>query len=175
MDDASIIQRVQEGDSDAFGGLMDLYAGRVRGIIALWAPAPHLIDELAHETFVFAFISIQEFRRGTSFAGWLGSIARNLVRREVLRFSRERENRLRYAASRDQTAASARPSEGRDILERLFRRVAPETKELLELRYCASLPTQEIARRIGRTDTWVRTALWRIRRKLRDSVAIEMR
>ena len=40
---------------------------------------PHLIDEIAHETYVFAYNHIQEFQRGTSFFAWLKSIAWNLL------------------------------------------------------------------------------------------------
>lgn len=173
-DEQSLIQHVQEGESEAFGDLIGLHADRVRGVLALTAPSPHLIDELAQETFVFAFTHIHEFRRGTSFSYWLAAIARNLVRQEVLRYSRERQNRMRYAEGK------VRPSTPRETfsprlerLETMLRQVAPQVRKLLEWRYRESLPTTEIARRLGRSDTWVRTTLSRIRQELR--VGLEMR
>ena len=89
MDEQSLIQKVQEGNLEAFGSLMDIHVRRLRAVIALNAPVPHLIDEIAHETYVFAYNHIQEFQRGTSFFAWLKSIAWNLLRAEIQRFSRE--------------------------------------------------------------------------------------
>src|ERR1019366_4617180 len=72
----------------------------VRAFIALRTPAAHLVDELAHETFVYAFRHIHEFEAGTSFVKWLQAIAWNLLRAEILRFSREQANHTRYAQAR---------------------------------------------------------------------------
>ena len=54
MDEQSLIQQVQEGRLEAYASLMDLHVRRLRAVIALNAPVPHLVDEIAHETFVFA-------------------------------------------------------------------------------------------------------------------------
>jgi RNA polymerase sigma-70 factor (ECF subfamily) len=167
----SIVQRVQDGDAEAFGELMDLHGARVRRVLALAAPAPHLIDELAHETFVFAYQHLGGFKRGTSFAAWLCAIARNLLRWEVLKFTRERRNRLRYASTRDGADARTAPEPG--VFERLLGQAGPGARELLDLRYRASLSTREIARRLGRSDGWVRTSLCRIRQRLRNGLAVE--
>ena len=83
MDEQSLIQQVQEGKFEAFGSLMDVHVRRLRAVIALNAPVPHLIDEIAHETYVFAYNHIHDFRRGTSFFAWLKSIAWNLLRAEM--------------------------------------------------------------------------------------------
>ena len=100
MDEQSLIQQVQEGKLEAFGHLMDLHVRRLRAVVALNAPVPHLVDEIAHEAFVFAYNHIQEFQRGTSFFAWLKSIAWNLLRAEIQRFSREQANQTKYAERR---------------------------------------------------------------------------
>lgn len=100
MDEQTLIQHVQEGKLEAFGQLMDLHVRRLRAVIALNAPVPHLVDEIAHETFVFAYNNILQFQRGTSFFAWIKSIAWNLLRAEVQRFSREQANQLKYAEKR---------------------------------------------------------------------------
>jgi RNA polymerase sigma factor (sigma-70 family) len=55
----------------------------------------------------------------------------------------------------------------------MLRQVGPQARRLLEWRYRESLSTAEIARRLGRTDPWVRTTLSRLRQELR--VCLEMR
>ncbi len=174
MDEQTLIQQVQEGRLDAYGQLMDLHVRRLRAVIALHAPVPHLIDEIAHEAYVFAYNHIGEFQRGTSFFAWIKSIAWNLMRAEIQRFSREQANQLKYAERRVVEAAPPKPVEtaAREIdgLEKCLERVPPRLKQLLEMRYRLSFSTQEIAERAGQSAAWVRTTLCRLRRQLRDCV-----
>jgi DNA-directed RNA polymerase specialized sigma24 family protein len=86
-------------------------------VLALTAPTPHLIDEIAHEAFVFAFGHPHEYRRGTSFFAWLSSIARNLLRWKVLRHSREKTNRQRYLERR--ATAELPPDRRKSVSPRL--------------------------------------------------------
>ena len=88
-DDDSFVQAVQRGDHENFEPLLDRHLPHVRAFLALKAPIPHLVDELAHETFVFAFRNLGKYTPGTSFRAWLRAIAWNLLRAEVQRFSRE--------------------------------------------------------------------------------------
>jgi RNA polymerase sigma-70 factor (ECF subfamily) len=173
MDEQSLIQQVQEGkDLEAFGRLMDLHVRRLRAVIALSAPVPHLIDEIAHESFVFAFNHIHEFQRGTSFFAWLKSISWNLLRAEVQRFSREQANQAKYAERRvfEVTPPKTLDHAARELdgLEKCLERVPQRLRQLLQMRYNLSFSTQEIADRAGQSAAWVRTTLCRLRRQLRD-------
>ncbi len=174
MDEASVIQKVQEGDLDAYGCLMDLHLRRLRTVVALSAPVPHLIDEICHETFVFAYRHIQEFQRGTSFFAWIKSIAWNLLRAEVQRFSRDQANQLRYAERRLFEVVPAKPAEKAerelDGLEACLEKVPPRMRELLRMRYTLGLSTNEISERFGQSAAWVRTTLFRLRRQLKSCV-----
>jgi RNA polymerase sigma-70 factor (ECF subfamily) len=174
MDEQSLIQAVQEGRVDAYGQLMDLHVRRLRAVIALNAPVAHLIDEIAHETFVFAFNHIQEFQRGTSFFAWIKSIAWNLLRAEIQRFSREQANQSKYAERRVVEATPFKPVElaakELDKLETCLEKVPPRLKQLVEMRYRLSFSTQEIAEKAGQSNAWVRTTLCRLRKQLRDCV-----
>lgn len=174
MDESSLIQRVQEGDRAAFAEVMDLHVRRLRAFIALNAPAAHLIDEIAHEAFVFAYNHVHEFQRGTSFFAWLKSIAWNLLRAEVQRFSREQANQMKYAEQRLFEVVPAKPVEKatRELegLENCLDRVPPKLKDLLKMRYALAYSTREIAERFDQSAAWVRTTLFRVRRQLKDCV-----
>jgi RNA polymerase sigma factor (sigma-70 family) len=54
----------------------------------------------------------------------------------------------------------------RDCVEEL----PPPMKELLALKYREELPTEEIASRLQRTQTWVWQVLFRLRQQLRECV-----
>ena len=61
MDDEKvIIERVRSGNIDAYAELIDLHVDRVRAYVAFRAPVPGLIDDITHETFVFAFRNIHK-------------------------------------------------------------------------------------------------------------------
>src|SRR5437867_13049046 len=96
--DATLVREIQQGNPSVFDQLLDRHLHHVRAFLALKAPVGHLVDELTHETFVFAFRNIREFTSGTSFQAWLRAIAWNLLRAEIQRFSREQANQARFAA-----------------------------------------------------------------------------
>lgn len=174
MDEQSLIQQVQEGNLEAFGHLMDVHVRRLRAVIALNSPVSHLIDEIAHETYVFAFNHIQDFQRGTSFFAWIKSIAWNLLRAEIQRFSREQANQAKYAERRVFEVAPQKTIEHSakelDGLEKCLERVPPRLKQLVQMRYHLSFSTDEIAERAGQSSAWVRTTLCRLRKQLKDCV-----
>jgi DNA-directed RNA polymerase specialized sigma24 family protein len=53
--DADLLRRVKRGDTDAFAPVMRRHVPSLRAFVALHLPVRHLADEVAHETFVFAF------------------------------------------------------------------------------------------------------------------------
>jgi RNA polymerase sigma-70 factor (ECF subfamily) len=162
VNDEEAVQRVQEGNRDAFGALMDAHLGAVRRFVALRVPRVHLVEEVVHEVFVFAYLNIQKYRRGASFRGWLLAVAANLIRAEILRHARERVNRAGYALSRGREAA---PAAAADL--DLAAVEDAGGRDLLRLKYVLGYGASEIARRVGRSPAWVRCALFRLRQRLR--------
>src|SRR5437016_2056482 len=99
-DEAALVRAVQGGDARAFEPLVDRHLDAVRGFVALRLPVAHLVSEIAHETFVFAYRHLDQFAAGTSFRAWLRAIAGNLIRAELQRYRREQTNQLGYARHR---------------------------------------------------------------------------
>ena len=83
--ETELVTRIQAGDLSAYEELLNNHSSRLRAFIAMKLPIPHLIDEIAHETFVFAHRHILDFEAGTDFGKWIRAIAYNLVRKETLR------------------------------------------------------------------------------------------
>ena len=172
--DDALIRAVQAGRADAFEPLLDRHLQHVRTFVALRAPAAELVDEIAHEAFVFAFRNLAQFQAGTAFQAWLRAIAWNLLRQEVQRFSREQANQARYAellewetTVRPPATADAREL---DSLEDCVRAMPSPMQELLKLKYHDELPSEEIARQLSRSTAWVRTVLFRVRQELKECI-----
>lgn len=170
-DDLALIKAVQAGEIEAFGQLVDRHLPVIHAFIALKMPVAHLVDELAHETFVFAYRNIQSFQPDTSLRTWLRAIAANKVRAEIERFCREQKNQLNYLEHR--LAETAILDAGEDTerevaaMQACLESLPENSRQLLTLKYEEGCSADDMAQRIARSVPWVRTTLFRIREQLR--------
>ena len=175
LPDAGLIRGAQQGDEAACSELVARHLAPVRAFVAMRLPISHVVDEITHETFVFAFTHLADFELRESFRAWLRSIAFNLVRRELLRFAREQQNLTNFERLQlKQLEADAERAGLRDeavFLEECMGRLPERMRELLEDRYHRGLTGGQIAERLGRTEEWVRVTLLRVRRLLRECIA----
>jgi len=172
--DADLLRRVKRGDRDAFAPVVRRHLPSLRAFVALHLPVPHLVDEVAHEAFVFAFRHIHEFDLERPFRPWLRSIAWQLVRAELQRFAREQVNRSRLEqlqlAELLAEAAQPAPPEEATFLEECLAEIPPHLRRLIEDRYRHDRTVREIAVQWDRTEEWVRVTLFRVRRQLRACI-----
>jgi RNA polymerase sigma-70 factor (ECF subfamily) len=173
--EASLIRKVQDGDLEAFGPLVDQHLVHVRAFIALRAPALHLVDDVAHETFVFAFRNLRQFEAGTSLAKWLRAIAWNLLRAETKRFGREQARHaetdawdLEWAAVEPESEPE--PAPDAEFLADCLRQLPAPMRELVTFKYSEDLSGEDIAQRLQRSTAWVWTTLFRVRQQLRECI-----
>jgi RNA polymerase sigma-70 factor (ECF subfamily) len=173
-DESRLVVRVQKGDAEAFAPLVRRHLPLVRAFVALRLPVPNLIDEITHETFVFAFRRIEEFDAKKPLRPWLRAIAWNLIRAEVQRFAREQANLSRFEQA--QLAEFNRSAEHESVLdeaaflEECLNELPPNVRRLIEERYHRGLSTGELSVKFGRTSEWVRVTLFRARKQLRACI-----
>jgi RNA polymerase sigma-70 factor, ECF subfamily len=170
--DNELIAALQAGNAEALEPLLDRHLPNLRAFIALKAPVPHLVDETAHETFLFAYQHIGKFQPGTNFRAWLRAIASNLLRAEIQRYSRQEANlaRLMDFQRTSHDASGAADSSEVDLLEECLAEAPDEYREMLASRYRDGRSSKEIAHRVQRSLAWVRTTLFRIRQQLRRCI-----
>ena len=71
--DAEVIREILDGNINAFEILMERYQAYVAGIVTKHVPGDR-IEEIAHESFVRAYRSLESFRAKTPFKHWLATI-----------------------------------------------------------------------------------------------------
>lgn len=173
-EDAQLVAAVQAGDLQAYEPLVGGHLDAIHAFVALKLPVPHLVDEITHETFVFAFPSIAKFTPDTSFRAWLRAIAANKVRAEIERYYREERNRLAYTERRaieDALQTTASPdSREVEALNDCLKDVPEKLRTLLNLKYHDESSSEEIASSLERSVAWVRTTLCRVRQQLRECI-----
>ncbi len=173
-DDADFVRAVQRGDPQAFSPLLEMHLPSLRAFIALRAPVPHLIDEIAHETFVFAYRNIHAFSAGTSFPAWLRAIAANLLRAELQRHARDQAGRSRYEEWKH-AQAQLRASERLDApdaeyLAQCLERMGQGARDLIEEKYCKGMDSAAMAAQRNKSVEWIRVTLFRLRQQLKACV-----
>lgn len=85
----SLVLRFQEGDEEAFAGLVELYKDRVHQFIICILGPDRESEDLAQEVFIQIYKSLGSFRRESAFGTWAYSLTRNVCRRRLRDRGRE--------------------------------------------------------------------------------------
>ena len=87
--DDALVRRVREGDRRAYGDLVSRYAMVVRGLCA-GVVGLDAAEEVAHASFVEAWLKLRSLRDPARFAPWLRTLTLNLCRQWLRRRQRAR-------------------------------------------------------------------------------------
>ena len=85
MEDSKIIERIHNGDSEAFGLLVSRYHRNLLNFIFRLVGDKAVVEDLGQEVFLDVFRSLPDFnlKRGVPFAAWLFILARNRCASEL--------------------------------------------------------------------------------------------
>lgn len=173
IDDAAIIQRVLDGDHEAYGDLVARHQAQVyRLCLALLADA-HAAEDACQTAFIKAYRRLADFRGQAAFGTWLTRIAINTCKDERRRRSRQPEQSLDLylesgaplpkALVQDPSDSPAHP-----LPLSLLGRLSPDERSLLDLAASDEEPGYaDMGRRLGLSVDSVKGRLKRVRQKLR--------
>ena len=186
--------RAQEGDNDAFSGLVEKYrdpleywvhlrlGSRLRGKIE--------IQDIVQETFLRAYVSLPTFRWSTdgSFFHWLSAIAEHVIQSLARKLSTKKRSSARevpLAPGMEPRSLLAgklgklierlnlspstvlRRSERFERLEAALNALKPDRREVVVLAILREVPIKEIAAKMGRSPDAVSMLLLRALDQLR--------
>lgn len=166
--------RAQSGDHETFVAVVEATEHDLRVLVSCYATSLAMVDEVMQGTYVTAFEKLATYDARGTLKAWLGGIARNLVRREL---DGRRRSQALDGEVLDQVLAQAAherldredeavPERELATLRRCLEQLAPEARRLVDERYLADKPVNEIARLLQRTSNWVAVSLFRIRKTL---------
>jgi RNA polymerase sigma-70 factor, ECF subfamily len=171
--DAALVQAVRAGDREAFGQLIERHGARIHALCYRIAGRAAVAPELAHDSFVEAFLKLEQLREPALFAAWLRRIALNVCRMWLRR--RPPEQSLDEEAS----AVASREPEPEPEPEELaslaagLTRLRAQHRVVLALRYLENLSYEEIATFLGVPLGTVMSRLHRARHALRTELLVE--
>src|SRR5262245_45740919 len=73
---ARLVERIREGEQEAFGELYQMFAPMVHGIILARVPRDEVAD-IVQDVFIAAYRNLHSLRESGAVGGWLAMIARN--------------------------------------------------------------------------------------------------
>jgi RNA polymerase sigma-70 factor (ECF subfamily) len=85
LEDEAAVDRVLQGDSDAFAGIVRRWQGPLINLAYRFCGDRARAEDMAQEAFLRSFRNLAKWRRDAAFSTWLFAVATNLYRREVRR------------------------------------------------------------------------------------------
>ncbi len=170
--DTYYIERIQAGDINSFGCLLDRYDRQVFSLIRKIVENREDAEELTQDVFLKAFRALPTFRGMCSFSTWIYRIAYNTA---ISATRKKRPVSLsidEYQQSDLSEEEMQQTSDGNDAIYRVERleaalgQLPPDERALILLFYMEQKNVGEIAEITGITVSNVKIKLFRIRKKL---------
>ena len=177
-EDGHIIQKCLDGDTAAFGLLVDKYKGSVYGLAYAKLGNFHDAQDITQEVFLKAFRKLRTLKRWDRFLSWLYAITSNLCKD----FSRSKASRPDedYVADQEMERLDniSIDSHHEDQIHQTLREALSELPEIhrqvLSLHYLGGLSCKEIAQFLGVSPHAIAMRLNRARAKLRKEMLTMM-
>jgi len=179
VDTDRLVRRVLAGDTEIFATVVRHHEGEVWKVAAAMLGDRAATANLVQQTFVNAYLHLDQYRIGHDFGRWLKGIARNLVREELRRSARENRALDQYreylfTLYRDEGRAERRMAELDEAVAACRAQLPPAASRALALHYDEGRTIEEIARVLQRTVAGTRQLLFRARLALRQCVQERM-
>jgi RNA polymerase sigma-70 factor (ECF subfamily) len=165
-------------EPEVFTRLYDRYLPSVYRYLYAKTGSPADAEDLTAQVFLAALEGLARYRPGESFRAWLFGIARRKAADEArLRYRR----RAREASIEDAAAlpsplplplAQVMQAEQMRRLEQVIARLAEDEQELLRLRFAAGLGFSEMAAALGKKESAVKMALYRLLERLEREMEV---
>lgn len=171
----TIIARVLEGNSDAYAEVVRRYQKDVWRVVTALLHNFDASQELVEQVFVEAYLSLDQFECGKDFSFWIKGVARNLVREELRKKTRESKRMEVYrdhllARMDDEGKAESHDDALKEMLAGCRESLPEHSARALDMRYKQGKNFDQIAESMGRTVEATRQLLTRVRVMLRECI-----
>ena len=181
FDEQELVTRVLNGDADAFNPLVRKYQQKIYNLIYRQVHDRETAKDLCQEVFLKAWQALPKFKGQSVFYTWLYKIAVNCS----IDFLRKRKQKKQIILT-----CEALPQNPDDVLpmiqtqpspcqilekeelghtiRRAVQQLPPRQRQVFRLRYFHELPIKQIALRMNKSESTVKTTLHHARQKLQN-------
>ena len=175
--DAQLIQRVLQGDQEAFSSLVRKYQKGVHALAWRKISDFHIAQEITQDAFLTAYQKLRTLKNHNQFAGWLYVIAANLSR-DWLRKNRipvesldtddsnevDKVSYSQYVAEKQEAEAD---ENRREVVKELLKKLPESERTVMTLHYLGEMTIKAISEFLGVSQNTVKSRLSRARIRLR--------
>ncbi len=171
QDEAKLIKAACSGDENAFRQIVDGYQSTISTQMRRFSRDRNVVEDLVHDVFVEAFMSLGSYKAKSPFEHWLRKIA---VRVGYRYWQVEARDKRRLEILREDavtaTSTTESPddaSEAREQLHVMLTKLAPRDRLVLTLLYWDGHSVAEAAKLAGWTQSLVKVQAHRARKRLK--------
>ncbi len=170
MTDEVLLEKIRDGDEDAFRELIKKYEPRVASIVIRMLGKTPEAEDVGQDTFIRFYQSIDKFRGDSSVGTYLTRIAMNLSLNELKR--RKRRNIFSLSTEESQLEAmfydrTGEKNETKDLVEKALKKLEAKFRAVVILRLLEGYSTAETAEILGLPTGTVLSRLARGQKKLK--------
>jgi RNA polymerase sigma-70 factor (ECF subfamily) len=172
--DAEIVDRVRQGDAQAYGTLVQLYEQAVFAAVLLLIKDRHAAEDVTQDVFTRGYARLRTLRDDSRFASWLMKIARREANRALKQKRRARVLPINCPVESTGVSGDGRLlDEEKEHLLRCVQKLPVHERLTISLRYFGGHSVQQIAEMTGRPVGTVTKRLSRAIERLRESLEKE--
>jgi RNA polymerase sigma-70 factor (ECF subfamily) len=168
-----IISRVLGGDRNAYTQVVNRYKGPIFNLAYRMTGSYHDADDLTQETFLKAYMALRKFQGERKFFTWLYTISLNLIRNH-LKGAKPVSEPMEALCNSEPRSDSDNPEgcairgEELRLLDLCVRKLTPDVREAVVLRFHQGLSFEDIAAVSGCTLSGAKMKVYRGLEKLRS-------
>jgi len=180
-DDLRLMQRVGQGDTNAFEELVEKHQALVAGTVARMLGSNSDVEDIAQQVFIRVWKSARRYVPRAKFTTWLLKITRNLVFNELRRTKRRAQVPLQPEGSGEDPTlkddmnlapdASLLETELQRTIEEAILQLPEAQRMALVLRRYEQLSYEQIAQVLDLSVPAVKSVLFRARAELRSRLS----
>ena len=177
-DDAELLERIRNGATDDFAGIVHRYQALVFAILHRYERDTHKVQDLAQETFVKVWRALDQFDGRAPFDHWLSRIAVR-VALDHLRREKRRQNEVGLPELGDDALDWLRSGDEKneldsraaaELLDLAMRELSPLDRVVITMQEMEGRSVKEICEATGASGVAVRVRALRARGKLRRAL-----
>ena len=172
IDDQHYINQVIKGDTNAFAALVDHYKDMVYTLALKMVKNREEAEEVAQDTFIKVYKSLDKFKGESKFSTWLYKVAYNTCLDRLKKHNREKtvvtiDDYAEYGVTTIcNIFESIEAKERKQLIQQCLDLLPGEDSFLLTLYYFEEQSVNEISKIIGISTNHVKIRLFRSRKKL---------
>jgi RNA polymerase sigma-70 factor (ECF subfamily) len=170
LTDEVLLEKIRDGDEDAFRELIKKYEPRVASIVIRMLGNTPEAEDVGQDTFIRFYQSIDRFRGDSSIGTYLTRIAMNLSLNELKR----RKRRKIFSLSTEDSQLdvmfydhTGEQNETKDLVEKALKQLEPKFRAVVILRLLEGYSTAETSEILGLPTGTVLSRLARGQKKLK--------